>query len=124
VLVDGLILVLSLRFVGVTAAELSGADIVAALLLAYPLTVLPLFGLGVLDTAVVVTLLGVGGESLQDPLIAGLVVWRTVTLLGTLLLGVVSFLLWRRGSGRSLAWREAGTAAATDTDASGPGGNR
>ncbi|MEZ0446277.1 hypothetical protein [Cellulomonas sp. ICMP 17802] len=49
VLADALILLLALRFTGVDAGALSVVDIVGGFLLVYPLTLLPLFGFGVLD---------------------------------------------------------------------------
>jgi hypothetical protein len=96
IVVDGLILFSSLRFVGVTASDLSFAEILATFLLAYPLTILPLFGLGALDAIMIASWVDLAGVELEPALLAGTIVWRTVTLGGTLALGAVATWLWRR----------------------------
>ena len=65
VVVDGLLLTLSLRFVGVTATALSVTAIVGVFLVAYPLTLFPLAGLGVLDAVVLGCLVEHGGLALS-----------------------------------------------------------
>lgn len=102
VLVDAALLTASLRFVGVTAAELPTAAIIGMFLLVYPLTILPLFGLGVMDAILVAAWAYTAGESAEAAIIAGTVVWRTVTLGGTLALGALAVAWWKRGA-RKLA---------------------
>lgn len=101
VLVDGMILTASLRFVGVGASTLSAFEIVGAFLMIYPLTILPLFGLGVMDAILIAGWTATAGLPYESTLFAGTVVWRSVTLGGTLLLGAIAAAWWRRAtSGR------------------------
>jgi uncharacterized membrane protein YbhN (UPF0104 family) len=112
VLTDAAILLLALRFVGVDAADLATVDVVGALLAAYPLTILPLAGLGPLDAALMVAWSdgATWTADVEAAALAGLVVWRAVTLLGTLLLGGVALVVWGRRAGRGVSWRTAGPA--------------
>lgn len=96
VLADALVLVVALRAVGVPADALPLLDVLAAFLLAYPLTLLPLFGLGVLDALVVGTWATVAGVAFEPELVAATIVWRVVTIGGTLLLGLLVVTRWRR----------------------------
>lgn len=113
ILTDGMILFLSLRFVGITASDLSFAEILAAFLLAYPLTILPLFGLGALDAIMIASWVDIAGADLESTLLAGTIVWRTVTLGGNLVLGAIATWLWRRdGAISAEALAEAETASA------------
>jgi hypothetical protein len=96
ILTDGTILFLSLRFVGIPAADLHAAEIFAAFLLAYPLTILPLFGLGALDAIMIASWVEIAGAEFESTLLAGTIVWRSVTLGGTLILGAIATWLWRR----------------------------
>ena len=59
----------------------------AAFLIAYPLTLLPFFGLGVLDATLAAGWVYLAGDDLEPEIVAGLVVWRVTTLLGALGLG-------------------------------------
>jgi hypothetical protein len=56
---------------------------------------LPLAGLGVLDAALVVAYTETAGAAAEPEIVAALVVWRVVTLIGTLLLGALTFGWWR-----------------------------
>lgn len=96
VVVDGTILTLAIRFVGVEASEVSMLVIVATFLVFYPLTLFPLMGLGILDAVLLGAYVNVGGLALEPELIAGLVVWRVVTILGPILLGAGALGVWRR----------------------------
>ena len=101
VITDGLIVVLSLRYTGVNSSQLPLIFVLASFFIAYPLTALPLAGLGVLDAALVVTFTEVTGQAAESQIVAALVVWRVVTLIGALLLGALTFGWWhlqiRRG---------------------------
>jgi uncharacterized membrane protein YbhN (UPF0104 family) len=100
--VDALILVLSMRFVGLSSGVVSVAAIVAAFLCVYPLTALPIAGLGFLDASLI-SLLDLS-EADEQKAIAAMVIWRVATLMATLAAGAVVFLLWRRSAaGRSAA---------------------
>lgn len=94
--VDAAILLVALRFVGVDSSALSPLDVWAAFLIAYPLTLLPFFGLGVLDAALASAWVEIAGQEFEPEILAGLAVWRVTTLLGTLGLGVIALGLWRR----------------------------
>ena len=86
---------LSLRFVGLGASALTVDQIIGTFLLAYPLTLMPLAGLGVLDAALIAAFTEICGTELEPEIVAGLVVWRSVTILGPLVLGLGTLLLWR-----------------------------
>ena len=102
VVTDGVIVLLSLRLVGVDATLLPAAIVLGSFFIYYPLTALPLAGLGVLDAALVVTYTETAGTAAEPEIVAALVVWRAVTLIGTLLLGALTFgwWRWRTGTGR------------------------
>lgn len=100
VVVDAALIVASLRFVGVTAAEVPAIEVLVAFLVAYPLTLFPFSGLGVLDAVVVATLLAieagaVEAGAVEAELVAGFVVWRAITIVGPLVLGLLSVGLWK-----------------------------
>lgn len=100
VLVDGLLLLAALRFVGVDRGDVGALEIVAAYLIAYPLTIFPLQGLGVLDAVVLAALVDVGGLQIEPMVVAGLIVWRVVTIIAPVLMGVGSLAWWRRWAAR------------------------
>jgi len=95
VLVDAAPLVAALRFVGVDAQQVPAIEVVVAYLVAYPLTLFPFSGIGVLDAVAIATLIGVGTDVYEEGVIAGFVVWRTVTIGGPLVLGLGSLALWK-----------------------------
>jgi uncharacterized membrane protein YbhN (UPF0104 family) len=94
VVTDAVIVLLALRLMGVDASSLTVALVLGSFFVAYPLTALPLAGLGVLDAALVVAYTESAGVAAEPQIVAGLVVWRVVTLLGTLLLGALTFAWW------------------------------
>jgi len=96
VLSEALLLVLSLRFAGVPAVVAPTVTIVVALLVSYPLTALPLGGVGVLDAAVI-AILGLEQGLFEAEAVAGLVVFRVCWMLVPLALGAVTVTRWRRG---------------------------
>ncbi|RMI13246.1 lysylphosphatidylglycerol synthase domain-containing protein [Cellulomonas triticagri] len=95
VLADATVLLLAVRFVGVPADVLPATLVVGVLLLLYPLTILPLFGFGVLDALLLAWYVGAGGAAVEPEVVAATVVWRVVTILGTLLLGALALGVWR-----------------------------
>ena len=95
VLTDALIVLVALRMVGVPGALLPALVVVGTFLLVYPLTALPLAGLGVLDASLVVAYTEVAGVAAEPAIVAALVLWRVVTILGTLALGGLSMAWWR-----------------------------
>jgi hypothetical protein len=96
VVVDGLLLALCLRCVGVGAGDLSAIAIVSIFLVAYPLTLFPLAGVGVLDATLLAAFVEITGVSLEPDIVAGLVLYRVVTLAVPMLFGLASIAWWRR----------------------------
>ncbi|UYM07299.1 lysylphosphatidylglycerol synthase domain-containing protein [Solicola gregarius] len=93
---DAFVLVLAIRFVDVSGGALPTVEIVAAYMVTYPLTMFPVFGIGILDAAALAIMVGYAGVSYESYLIAALVVWRIVTIGTPLALGAIALLLWRR----------------------------
>jgi uncharacterized membrane protein YbhN (UPF0104 family) len=93
---DATILVLSLRFVGVSASEVPTLDVVAAYLVAYPLTLFPISGIGILDAVLLAVMVDVGGQAVEPGVLAALMVWRVFTVLGPVAMGAGAVLWWRR----------------------------
>jgi uncharacterized membrane protein YbhN (UPF0104 family) len=95
VVVDGIVLVACLRFVGIPGEYVGYLAVLAGLLSLYPLTIFPFAGLGVLDAALIVL---INAEGVADPadLIAAMVIWRVATILLPLLPGVAAITAWRR----------------------------
>ena len=96
--VDLALLVLCLRFVGVTASDASVADVAIAYFFAYPLTILPFTGIGIVDSLIVAALVESGGAAVEAPAVAGLIVWRVFTLGVPVAAGLGAIALWRRTS--------------------------
>ena len=71
--------------------------------LAYPLTLFPLSGLGILDTVLLAAFLGYGGDEIEAEVVAAFAVWRVVTLLVPPLLGIGAVSWWRRDQTKSSA---------------------
>ncbi|MBZ5740717.1 lysylphosphatidylglycerol synthase domain-containing protein [Nocardioides mangrovi] len=94
--VDLTMLVLALRFVGVSTSEAALSTIAVAYLFAYPFTLFPFSGLGIVDALVLAAVVDVGGAEVEAAAVAGLLVWRVFTIGGPLALGAVSLALWRR----------------------------
>lgn len=95
IVVDSLILLAAVRFVGLSESVAPWPVVVGATLLAYPLTILPAFGLGVLDAVVIAAIADVAGAEYESTLVAATMVWRVVTLFGTLGLGALAMAWWR-----------------------------
>jgi putative heme transporter len=93
---DLTLLVLCLRFVGVGPGEVTLLQIAIAYLFAYPFTLFPFSGLGVVDAVVLAALADAGGDAVEASAIAGLAVWRIFTVLGPVLLGLLALAIWRR----------------------------
>jgi len=106
-LVDASVLLLAIRFVGIGQEQLSWIEVVAAFLVAFPLTLFPLQGIGVLDATIVAALTAVGGVELEAALVAALVTYRVVTLGTPALLGALFIVGWRhtqrRGASQSMS---------------------
>lgn len=97
VIADGTILAIALRGVGVDVTVLPLLEIFGAFFLVYPLTTLPLFGLGVMDALLVGSWVTIAGESFEASIVAATVIYRAVTILGTLILGSLVLGHWKIG---------------------------
>lgn len=95
ILVDAIVVIVCLRFVGIPGEYVGYLAVLAAMFTLYPLTIFPFAGLGVLDASLIVL---INAEGVADPadLVAALVIWRAATLLLPLLPGLVTLGLWRR----------------------------
>ena len=93
---DLAILALCLRFVGVDSTEVGLLDIGIAYLFAYPFTIFPFSGIGVVDALVLAALVEAGGIEIEAASVAALLVWRVFTVAGPVLMGVGALAVWRR----------------------------
>ncbi|MGJ3402266.1 lysylphosphatidylglycerol synthase domain-containing protein [Glutamicibacter sp. Je.9.36] len=97
VFLDGLLLLLAIRFVGLDSGALSMMDIAVAFLFAFPLTAFPMSGMGVVDVAISVACIEAAGtDAVQEPVLAALIIWRVFNVAGPLLLGVAASAMWKR----------------------------
>ncbi|TNU76255.1 hypothetical protein FH969_03985 [Miniimonas arenae] len=94
-LADATILLLALRSVGVGPDTLPVTEILGMVLLTYPLTTLPLFGFGVIEAILIAAWTLTAGVLVEPSLVAATIVWRIVTILGTLAIGAVVLVVWR-----------------------------
>jgi len=97
VALEAVILVLSLRFVGIPPSEAPSLVVVACFLSVYLLMATPFLGLGVLDAAVIALVADRSGANASE-LVAGLVVWRVSVQLVPLLAGVAPLVTVRRSA--------------------------
>lgn len=93
---DILVLLLCLRFVGVYPSDVTLADVGIAYLFAYPLTLFPFSGIGLVDALILAALVEAGGLAIEPAAVAALVVWRVFTVGVPVLMGVGAVGLWRR----------------------------
>jgi hypothetical protein len=98
VLAESLLLITALRLVGVDSAAVPTVLVLSTFLLAYPLTLFPLMGLGILDAVLVAAWTQVAGVDYEARIVAGLIVWRVFSLLVPILLGVIAVAWWRRAT--------------------------
>jgi len=98
VLAESLLLVTALRLVGVGSDAVATVLVVSTFLVAYPLTLFPLMGLGILDAFLVAAWTQVAGIEYEAPIVAGLIVWRVFSLLVPILLGGIAITWWRRAT--------------------------
>ena len=99
-LVTYLILLASLRFVGVSSAELSAADAFAAFAIAFWAgAVFPITGsgLGVVDAVLIAMLIELSGAS-DDALVAAALLWRVFYSVLTLPLGAITLGRFRKAT--------------------------
>ena len=90
------VLLVSLRAVGIDPSELSGIECFAAFSLIRLLTAVPITpgGLGVVELGLTGGLVAFGAD--QEAAVAGVLLYRALTMLPVIVIGAVCFLLWRR----------------------------
>ncbi|MEZ5093718.1 lysylphosphatidylglycerol synthase domain-containing protein [Nocardioides sp.] len=93
---DYTVLVLSLRFVGLSTAAVGLVGIAIAYLFAYPFTLFPFSGIGIVDALILAALVEEGGAPIEATAVAGLLVWRVFTVGLPVLMGLGALVLWRR----------------------------
>jgi uncharacterized protein (TIRG00374 family) len=106
-----LVLLLALRFCGVTAEQVGWAEALAVFAFARLLTAIPFTpgGLGVVEVAMISGLAAAGGD--RPAVAAGVLVFRVLTYVLPIPLGVLTYLFWQRNK----SWRRApNTAPRTD----------
>jgi putative heme transporter len=105
-----LVLLLALRHVGVSDAEVSWVEALAAFALVRLLSAVPITpgGLGVVELGLAAALVLAGGE--EAPVVAAVLVFRALTFLLPIPIGAVTYWLWRRAEGRRPVAAGAGVA--------------
>jgi putative heme transporter len=106
--VDALICLCAIRFVGIGSDQLPAVEVVVAFLVVFPLTLFPLQGIGLLDATLVAALTDVGGVELEAGLVAAMVTYRVVTLGVPALLGLLFILGWRHTTEEPVRFRSLG----------------
>jgi uncharacterized membrane protein YbhN (UPF0104 family) len=98
-----LVLLLALRFVGVDSAQVSWTEALAVFAFARLLTAVPFTpgGLGVIELALITGLSAAGGERAE--VAAAVLVFRLLTYVLPIPIGVVTYLFWQRNR----SWRRA-----------------
>jgi uncharacterized membrane protein YbhN (UPF0104 family) len=90
-----LVLLVALRDVGVSEAEVGWAEVLAAFAFARLATAIPLTpgGVGFVEAVLITTLSAAGGD--RDQVVAAVLVYRALTWALPILVGVVCYLWWR-----------------------------
>jgi uncharacterized membrane protein YbhN (UPF0104 family) len=101
------VLMVALRHVGVSAAEVSTAEVLGAFAFVRLISALPVTpgGLGVVELGLTAALVVAGGN--EESAVAGVLVYRALTYLLPIPLGALTYLWWRRRGGRRPAPAEA-----------------
>jgi uncharacterized protein (TIRG00374 family) len=96
-----LVLLLALRFAGVTADQVGWPEVLAVFAFARLLTAIPFTpgGLGVIELALITGLSAAGGD--RAAVAAGVLVFRVLTYVLPIPLGVLTYVFWRRNQ----SWR-------------------
>jgi putative heme transporter len=100
-----LVLLLALRHVGVSEAEVSWVEALAAFALVRLLSAIPITpgGLGVVELGLAAALVLAGGDEAQ--VVAAVLVFRVLTFVLPIPIGALTWWLWRRGPGYRLSVR-------------------
>jgi uncharacterized protein (TIRG00374 family) len=94
------VLLMALRHVGVSEAEVSWAEALGTFSLVRLVTALPITpgGLGVVELGLSAGLVVAGGP--RSPVVAAVLVFRALTYLAQIPIGAATYLAWRHGRGR------------------------
>jgi putative heme transporter len=97
-----LVLVVSLREMGVSEEEVSAAQILVAFAFARLLTAIPLTpgGVGVIELALISAITSAGGDDAET--VAAVLIYRLLTYVLPIVIGVVTYVVWRRNR----SWRD------------------
>jgi uncharacterized membrane protein YbhN (UPF0104 family) len=101
------VLLLALRYVGVSQDEVGWAEVLAVFAFARLVTAVPLTpgGIGIVEVALVAGLVAAGGDRVE--VVAAVLVFRALTYVLPIPLGLATWLFWRRNR----SWRRAPGAA-------------
>jgi putative heme transporter len=107
-----LVLLVTLRDVGISDAEVGWAEVLAAFAFARLTTAIPLTpgGVGFVEAVLITTLSAAGGD--RDQVAAAVLVYRALTWALPILVGVVCYLWWRRSAVRAAPVMAGGPQAA------------
>ena len=97
-----LVLLLTLRHIGVSDDEVGWAEVLAAFAFVRLLTAIPITpgGLGVVELGLIAALTAAGGEEAE--VVGAVLIFRGLTYLLPIPLGLLTYLFWRRNS----SWRD------------------
>jgi uncharacterized protein (TIRG00374 family) len=98
-----LVLLLALRFVGVSEADVSWVEVLAVFAFARLVTAIPLSpgGLGIVEVALITGLAAAGGA--RPAVAAAVLIFRALTYVLPIPLGLAAYIVWRRNR----SWRRA-----------------
>jgi putative heme transporter len=98
-----LVLLLALRFVGVSEAEVGWVEVLAVFAFARLVTAIPLSpgGLGIVEVALITGLAAAGGA--RPEVAAAVLIFRALTYVLPIPLGLAAYIVWRRNR----SWRRA-----------------
>jgi uncharacterized membrane protein YbhN (UPF0104 family) len=101
------VLLLALRFVGVTSAEVGWMDALVVFAFARLLTAIPFTpgGVGIIEFALITGMAGAGGP--RDLVAAAVLVFRALTFVLPIPIGLATYVFWRRNR----SWRRAPNSA-------------
>jgi len=97
-----LVLLIALRHIGVSNDEVNWAEVLAVFAFVRLLTAIPITpgGLGVVELGLIAGLTTAGGD--RDEVVAAVLIFRALTYLLPIPLGLLTYLFWRRNS----SWRD------------------
>ena len=100
-----LVLLVALRHVGVSQAELSWVEVLATFAFVRLISALPITpgGVGVVELGYAAALVAAGEEGIEAQVVAAILVFRAITYFLPIPIGVATFLVWRA----KRSWRQA-----------------